>query len=292
MVMSNFASTINKQLPQYHITVNATGAATKHVLNTAKGKTDYYMTSPTLHHLMSNQLAMYKKIKNVKTLSENLRAVFNFPMGLYQSVVYADSGIHSMSDIKGKRVFAGPPGGVARRTVETMINAVTGLKAGKDYTSVKLGWDSASQAFQDKNIDVYFNPTNAPSPTISQIALTNKVRFLGIPKQDIENNDIIKKLIAKPGYKMTSLAADAYGANQVNEHPVYTIGVTVGIATNAKTSKETIYHMTKAFWENIEQQAIHSPWLRSINLDSAFEDMNMPLHQGAQRYYQEIGLLK
>ncbi|CZF84532.1 TAXI family TRAP transporter solute-binding subunit [Grimontia marina] len=290
MVMTHFANTVNREIDDYSIVVNATGAATKHALDVAKGKTDFSMTSPMMFHLMKNKKAMFKKIKNVDTLSDNLRAVFNFPMGVYHIAVYDDSGIKSLKDIKGKRVFIGPPGGVARRTSQTIIEAATGYKAGEDYTAVKLGWDSAAQAFQDKNIDVYFNPTNAPSPVISQVALTNKLRFLGISKDVAETDPKLKKLLSQPSYRLAELASDAYGPNQVNSEPVYTVGVTVGIMTNKDLSEEAIYAMTKTFWQNVEKDAENAPWLRNISLDAAFTDLNMPLHVGALKYYQEIGI--
>lgn len=292
MVMTTFANTINKNHPEYSISVNATGAATKHQLDAAKGKIDFYMSAPITMHLMKNKLAMYKNIKDVEVLSENLRTIFNFPMGVYHATVYEESGIKSFADIKGKRVFAGPPGGSARRTVEKTIKAVTGFEPGKDYTSVKLGWDSAAQSFQDGNLDVYFNPTNSPSPVISQVAISNKIRFIGVPEEDLTSNEAVVGLIKRPGYQFYKLKAGTYGENQMNETDINVLGVTVGIATNKDVPEEVIYKMTKTFWEQIEQKYDSSPWLRNISLDKVFNDLNMPLHAGAERYYREIGILK
>lgn len=291
MVMTSFANTVNKNLEQYSISVNATGAATKHQLDASKGKLDFFMSAPVTMHLMKNKLAMYKKIKNADSLSENVRTIFNFPMGLYHAAVYDNSGIKTFKDIKGKRVFAGPPGGSARKTVEIMIKAVTGYEANKDYTSVKLGWDSAAQAFQDGKIDVYINPTNVPSPAISQVALSNKVRFLGIPREGIYSNDAIQGLLKRPGYSFKILPAKAYGDNQTNEADVHALAVTVGLGTHKDVPTEVIYEMTKTFWENVSEQYDVAPWMRNIKLETAFEDLNMPLHPGAIKYYEEIGLL-
>jgi TRAP-type uncharacterized transport system substrate-binding protein len=33
-----------------------------------------------------------------------------------------------------------------------------------------------------------------------------------------------------------------------------------------------------------------APWLREISLEGALTDLNLPLHPGALRYYEEIGL--
>lgn len=290
MVMTHFANTVNRELPEYSIIVNATGVAPKHALDTAKGRGEFFMTSPSIHHYMKTGGGMFGKIEDAPELSKNLRAVFMFPMGLYQAVTYADSEITSLKDIKGKRVFAGPPGGVARSTVETMIRAATGYEAGQDYTSVKLGHESASQAFQDRNIDVYFNATVAPSPVISQIALTNKVRFLGVDMETFESNAELQRLVKIPGYSIKPLEPGVYGDNQVNTDPVYTIGINIGIATHKDQDEETIYRMTKAYWDGIEDEKASTPWLRNMSLDGVFADMNMPMHPGAARYFREIGL--
>lgn len=291
MVMTNFANTVNQQLPGYSIVVNATGVAPKHALDTAKGKGDFFMTSPSIHALMRSGGGMFSKIDDAAQLSDNLRLMFMFPMGLYQGVTYAEDDIKTLKDIKGKRVYAGPPGGVARRTVETLIKAATGYEAGRDYNSVKLGHDSSAQAFQDGNIDVYFNATVAPSPVISQIALTNKLRFIGIDKADFDTNAELNALVSKPGYHVAELAPDAYGENQVNETPVYTIGINVGIATRADLDEQVVYDMTKAYWDSLEQQKASTPWLRNLTLEGVFDDINMPLHTGSARYFQEQGLV-
>ncbi|RXJ69484.1 hypothetical protein CS022_23710 [Veronia nyctiphanis] len=137
---------------------------------------------------------------------------------------------------------------------------------------------------------MYFNPTNAPGPVNSQVVLTNKLRFLGVSKDVAETNPKLKKLLGQPSYRLAELALDAYGPNQVNSEPVNTVGVTVGITTNKDMSEESIYAMTKSFWENVEKDAENAPWLRNIFLDAALTDLNMPLHVGAQKYYPEIGV--
>lgn len=290
MVMTHFANTVNTALPEYSIIVNATGVAPKHALDAAKGKGEFFLMSPSIHKYMMSGGGMYSKIKDASELSENLRVVFMFPMGLYQAATYADDNILSLKDIKGKRVFAGPPGGSARRTVETIIRAATGYEPGVDYTSVKLGHESASQAFQDRNIDVYFNPTVAPSPVLSQITLTNKVRFLGLDEDTIESSPELKKLLSTPGFSIKQLKPGVYGENQVNAEPVNTVGINVGIATNKDLSEEVIYKMTKAYWTARAEDKNAPAWLGDMSLDTVFADMNMPMHPGAARYFQEIGM--
>ncbi|MEN8935019.1 MAG: TAXI family TRAP transporter solute-binding subunit [Planktotalea arctica] len=289
LVMTTFANIINRELPDYEIQVNATGAATRHVLEVAQGKTAFCMTSPALQALMSNQKAMFAKMDQAPELAKKLRAVLNFPMGVYHIATYESSGITSMEDVRGKRVFLGPPGGAAYSTMERLFKAVAGLEAGKDYEAVKLGWDAAAASFQDGNLDVYCNPTNAPSPVLTQIAVTNEVRFLGIPADKLETEGV-KALVNRPGFGLGVLPAGVYGDNQKNDSDTTTLRVTVGIVTNESADETMVYEMTKAFFAGVAEMGESAPWLKAVNPQAAVADINMPLHTGALRALEELGV--
>ncbi len=289
LVMTTFANIINRNLPDYEIQINATGAATRHALEVAMGKTAFCMSSPALHALMVNQQAMFEKIDQAPELAKNLRAVLNFPMGVYHIAVYESSGITSMDQAAGKRVFLGPPGSAAYSTMERLFEAVTGLKADTDYEALKLGWDAAAASFQDGNLDIYCNPTNAPSPVLTQIAVTNPIRFLGIPQDQLES-EAITALASRPGFGLATLPAGIYGDNQVNSEDTTTLRVTVGIITNQDADEEMIYQMTKTFYAGVEEMRDSAPWLRAITPEAAVQDINMPLHPGSLRALEELGV--
>ncbi|UOA30465.1 hypothetical protein DSM110093_00213 [Sulfitobacter sp. DSM 110093] len=289
LVMTTFANIINRELNDYEIQVNATGAATRHVLEVAAGKTAFCMSSPSVNALMANQKAMYAKMDQAPELAKKLRAVANFPMGVYHIAAYEASGITSLEDARGKRVFLGPPGGAAYATMEQLFKAVAGLEAGKNYEAVKLGWDAAAASFQDGNLDIYCNPTNAPSPVLTQIAVTNAIRFLGIPedKLDVEG---VQALVKRPGFGLGTLPAGAYGENQMNDGDTTTLRVTVGIVTNDTADEEMVYEMTKAFFAGIKEMGESAPWLRAVTPEGAVADLNLPLHPGALRALEELGV--
>ncbi|MCY4551397.1 MAG: TAXI family TRAP transporter solute-binding subunit [Defluviicoccus sp.] len=289
-INTTFAKLVQKYNPDIEIQVNATGAAPRHALDAARGKTDFLMGAPALHFLMSNGKAMFAKVKDAKELSKNLRAVFNYRIGFYQFGVYADSGIKTMADLKGKRVFLGPPAAVQRVVAGGFARAISGLEPGKDYEVIKLGFSPAMQAFQDRQIDVLVASGNPPSSNFVQIALTNKIRFLGATDADWEK-PAMKKVMAIPGRTRGRFAADAYGANQVNEKPVQTIAAWVGLVTRKGIPDEVIYKMTRTFWEHIDEMHAVAPWAKdAINIGNAFKQMNMKLHPGALRYYKEAGV--
>lgn len=174
-------------------------------------------------------------------------------------------------------------------TMLRLFKAVGGLEEGTDYEAVKLGWDAAAAAFQDGNIDVYCNPTNAPSPVLTQITVTNEIRFLGIPADKIETEGV-QALVSRPGFKTATLHAGVYGDNQVNQEDVTTLGVTVGIVTNDKADDAMVYEMVKAFYAGVSELGESAPWMAAITPDAAVTDINLALHPGAMRALEELGV--
>lgn len=289
LTMSTMATIINQNMKDVEIRVNATGAATKHQIDAMRYKMDFFMTAPTIAAFMRDQKFMYKKLKTAGKLFKNMRLVFWFPLGVYHMTTYADAGLSKMVHLKGKRVFLGPPGGGAWNTAMRLVKAATGMVPGKDYVNVKLGWAAAQQAFQDHRVDVYINPTNAPSPVFEQMAATSKLRFIGISDDEFKKPGV-QKLLNRPGGVIGKLKAGTYGKGQVNETDLTVMGSIVGVATHDKMSADMIYKMTKTFWEGVDKMRANAPWVRNIKLETAVMKGPVPFHKGAAKYYKEIGL--
>ncbi|MFV0245213.1 MAG: TAXI family TRAP transporter solute-binding subunit [Qingshengfaniella sp.] len=290
LVMSTLAQMVEKKTQgDIQIQINATGAATQHAIGAAMGQLDFYMWSASVHDMMAQGGGMYSQIPQAPDLAKKLRAVLAFPLGLYHMVVYEDSGINSLEDLAGKRVFLGPPGGGATIIMQRVVEGATGLKAGQDYEQIQLGWDAASQAFQDGRIDVYVNATNAPSPVIQQMALSRKIKLLSLTEEQ-RAKEAVQAILNRPGGVLGTIPAGTYGDNQANIDDVTTLGSIVGVAAGETVDAEGVYRITKAFWESVEENANTTPWLRSVKLENALEDLNLPLHPGALRYYEEIGM--
>ncbi|HIF09629.1 MAG TPA: hypothetical protein EYQ81_07130 [Sneathiellales bacterium] len=88
---------------------------------------------------------------------------------------------------------------------------------------------------------------------------------------------------------METIPAGVY-KNQANEGPVKSVGGWVGIGSNMDMDATLVYNMTKAFWDNIAEIHRTAEWMKVITLKTALNEMNIPLHAGAYRYYKEVGV--
>ena len=62
LAMTTMATLVNQALDDVNIQVDATGAATKHMIELAEGKLDMCMTSPTVYKFMRTGTVMYKEL--------------------------------------------------------------------------------------------------------------------------------------------------------------------------------------------------------------------------------------
>ena len=281
-------SVLQKKLP-VRINLTSSMAATRSTLDAARGEVDLYIGSPSVNHFMSTGTAMYANLDNAPELYKNVRQIMNFPLGPYHIMVHANSGITSLKQIEGKRVFIGPPGGAATLVGMSIIEAATGYQAGRDYDIARLDWNSGHQAFQDGQVDLYIGPSQLPAPSIEQLVLLQEVRFLGISDEAMET-DVMKKVLAMPGRTIMQIPPGIYGENQVNTEAVNTVGSWAGLGTRKGMDEELVYQITKAIFENLDTFHHAAKFLKTINLENAVMQLNSPLHPGALRYYRERGV--
>ena len=84
-----------------------------------------------------------------------------------------------------------------------------------------------------------------------------------------------------------TLAAGTYPGQ---DKDIETIAQPNFLAVNADVDEEHVYQLTKAIYENLPfLQAIHAA-TKAMDVNAALAGLPVPLHPGAARYYEEVGL--
>lgn len=288
ITMATFANVVTDNAEGISIEVSGGGAATLHQVEVGRGNLDFSMTSPVIYNLMTAGKAMYKNEAEAPELSKNVRLLMWFPYGGYHFAVRADSDLEYLDDLEGASIFLGPQGGGAYNAAKGWIEATTGMVPGDDYEAIKANWQTGYQAFLDGKIDVYVNGCMDPCGQFIQFTETEELRFLG--PEDAAGEDV-DKWLGKWRYR-TDIPAGLY-EGQKNEGAVTSFDTSVGIAVRADMDEETVYQVTKAFWDNLEQVTSDAPWAEALSVEYAAQQRGlMELHPGAARYYKEAGVLK
>lgn len=269
---------------QFNFQAGQTG--TKSMVKLAQGKIDFTLLPVPAVGLLKGQKAMYKNLSNAAELHANLRGVLVWECCSWHWITY-DTDIKTLADVKGKKVYTGPPGSVAKRILEGHIKATAGLQAGTDYTAVNLDWGSGAQALRDGNLDVHVQPAFTGSPIVEELALSREMRMLTYPSVD-QQTPQQKKVFGAPGNDLIEIPAGTY-KNFVNDEVVTTIALRHIAGVGVHSSEEKIYQLTKMIWENIDEFYGYGSFLKKVNPKLAFKSMNVPLHAGAYKYYKEAG---
>ena len=97
-------------------------------------------------------------------------------------------------------------------------------------------------------------------------------------------DEILKE---NPGYLNTVIPTDAYKGTTAD---VATLGVVTVLVVNKDVPDDVAYNMAKALWDNHgEFVKVKDIW-NSVKLEDALRGAAIPVHPGAQRYYDEKGV--
>lgn len=196
-------------------------------------------------------------------------------------VVLEGSDIMELSDLAGKRVGIGQPGGTSMLDAEILLDTI-GLKPGEDFKDFRVKLGQMVEMLSDGQIDAFMWNGSIPLPPIIKLKSQNAVRILHIPTSV---SDAIRAQY--PAYTEGDLPANTY-ADQPNAVPSYRLGNVLLI--RADVDEEIVYQATKTVMENLDHMAtVHPAWGR-VSADSILGGFNAPLHPGALRYFREAGV--
>ena len=93
-----------------------------------------------------------------------------------------------------------------------------------------------------------------------------------------------------PWYAPYTIPAGTYPGQ---DKDVKTSAIKMVMFCRGDMDEQTVYDLTKTFWENIEELGKAQGNLKGLTPQNAVLDIaNLPLHSGAARYYKEIKVLK
>ncbi len=214
-----------------------------------------------------------------------MRGLFTLYPEHCQIVASAEAGIENPGDLAGKNVAVGPLGS------GTEANAVQILEA-YDLTFDDLGSverltaSEASDFLRDGRIDAAFFTVGLGAAAIEEVAIVKDVEIVTI------DDDKIDWLIETyPYYSKEVIPADTYSG--VPEST--TVAVLAMIVGHADLSEDLVYEFVSGIFDNLDQpQSVQEAHERGtmITMDTALEGMPIELHPGAEKYFQEQGLVE
>ena len=101
---------------------------------------------------------------------------------------------------------------------------------------------------------------------------------------------MIEKILSTNPYYSRSLIPIELYPRADNNKDVETIGVKATFLTSVKVPDDIVYVVIKAILNDLESLGEYDPVLQTVRKENMFDGLTAPIHPGALRYYQEIGL--
>jgi TRAP transporter TAXI family solute receptor len=214
---------------------------------------------------------------------KNLRSAFSIYSETFTVLARKDANISTFRDLKGKRVNVGNPGSGQRATMETVL-ATMGMSLNDFKLVSELKSSEQSQALCDNKVDAIVFFVGHPNGSIKEA--TTSCDSVLVP---VSGPEIDKLLAEKPYYVSSSIPAGMYTGS---EKDTVSIGAKATFVTSTTISDKVVYQVVKAVFENFKRfQRLH-PALAAIKKEDMVSAGNTaPLHNGAKRFYKEVGLL-
>ena len=224
--------------------------------------------------------------------AKDLRVLWAMYPNFLHIVTTSNSGIKTLADLKGKRVSTGAPN--SGTEVEALLVIEAAGLSPKDFAKhERLGAAESAEALAAGTIDAYFWSGGLPTASITELSTTLSRKGAKMELVPLSTNDpIVQKLLKDfPGI----MEANTIPKNIYNtENDVPTLAFWNLVLCSASLPEEVAYKMTKTLFENVKQlhEGVKAAKDTTVESTVKFIKGTIPFHDGAVKYFKEVGAVK
>ncbi|HBX23836.1 MAG TPA: C4-dicarboxylate ABC transporter substrate-binding protein [Desulfotomaculum sp.] len=265
------AEILNSNIEGVNATAESTGASVANINMLKDDAVQIAFVQNDIAYYAANGTEMFKDNK-----VDAIKGLCTLYPETIQIVTLDKSGIQTLADLKGKRVAVGAAGSGTEANARQILaeNDIT-------YEDIKVQYLSFAEAasnLKDGNVDAAFVTAGHPTAAIQDIAAQHNVVLLPVP------GDTADKLIEKyPFYTKLIIPAGTYPNV---EQDVEAVSVQAMLVVSDAMDEEMVNKIASAIYGNLDAvKAAHSVGAL-VTKESAQDGMSVPLHPGAEKYFQ------
>src|SRR5215207_8581841 len=194
------ANVLTKYLPGVQATAEVTGGSVDNLKLIGSGQSEIAFT---MADAALDALKGQDKFKSAKVPLQTLLVLYPNRMHV---VTIEGTGIEKVSDLKGKRVSTGSPGGATEVMAFRVIEAA-GLDKDKDMKRERLGVAESVNAIKDRKIDAFFWVGGLPTAAVTDLANTPGTKI-----KMVDHAEVVPAMNKKYGniYLQDTIGKDVY----------------------------------------------------------------------------------
>ena len=215
-----------------------------------------------------------------KSRLNRLRTIGAIYPNYIQIVATADSGIKTLSDLKGKSLSVGAPKSGTELNSRAILAA-----AGMTYKNIGkveyLPFAESVDLMKNRQLDATLQSAGLGVASLRDLSMSTDITVVSVPKS------IVDKI--GPPFVPAMIPANTYTGQ---DKDVPTAAVVNYLVTSSAISDDLAYQMTRLIFESLPELATAHAAGKEIRLETAAAGSPVPLHPGAIRYYRERGVMK
>ena len=273
---------VNQKRKEYQIkaTVESTAGSVYNINGVLSGELDFGVAQSDRQYQAYNGLAEW----SAHGPQKDLRSVFSIHPEAITLIASVESNIHTVNDLKGKRVNIGNPGSGQLQNSKDVLEAAGVLLDTLHTEHVKAV--EAPSLLQDEKIDAFFYTVGHPNGNIKE-ATSGRIEVAIIP---ITTGT--QSLLNKYPYYAKAVIPVKFYPKANNTADIETVGVKATFVTSKKRDENIVYAITKEVFDNLEAFKKLHPAYSVLTRENMLQGLSAPIHKGALRYYREAGLVK
>ena len=259
----------------YKTSAQATGASVENINLITNDEAELAIA------MQDSVMQAYEGFGAFDTANTVLRALMRLWPNYVQLVTTADTGIKSVEDLKGKRVGVGAPNSGVELNARMIYDAY-----GMSYDDSEVDYLSYGEAIdQMKNgqCDAAFVTSGLPNSTVSELAFSYDMVIVPIDGEGRDN--LIEKY---PFFAASTIPAGTYN----NDEDVESVFVYNIMLVNKNLSDDMVYDMLDCVFSDdgiSTIKASHNTADKNIDVSFGVDDIKIPLHDGAAKWWQDHG---
>ena len=258
---------------------------TNSIQNVAEGKTDIAATPYILPFLMSRGVGPYGSLGKEKgaELASNLRAINPFTLGIFLLYAYDAKNIGGWDDLKGRKIYNGPPRGGALTNARSMIQIVAGLKDGEDYEGLQVNWGQGRTLVTSGEPDAIVLPELFPGSRLTSVTAAGKMTGWSMPKAAYES-EAMQKYMQAPGSAPVTMdiatLRETMGSDWtfVSEDGTFRAFATIGgNVVHKDMDEQLVYDLVTAYVATLDELKAKAPYGDTVGFDTvSYTHLTLP----------------
>ena len=215
-------------------------------------------------------------------VAENVCNVATLYPQYFQIVVNADSGIETVADARGKSIAIQPVGNTAE-AISAQLFEVHGMTYDDMGRVSFVSYTDAVSLMKDNNAQMFTLGTTVPASAVMDLASSRSIKLLELDEDMFE---AMREL--NPGYSKLTIPAGSYPGQDAD---VDVIGYATHVIARCDLDEDVVYQILEGMVEDMEDLVSIVRVMSDTTLEVMATDTGVPLHPGAERFYQDHGVM-